>query len=73
MEGSFGVFCGSELVSGTFGNDVAADEHRRIVADSGEYDAWELVVREVPEDYALLTRCLHGLRQDVEETGDVAT
>lgn len=61
-------------MSGTFGSDNDADEHMRTVTvASGEYDAWELEVREVGEG-DLYVALINGLRRscDAEEVGDAA-
>lgn len=71
MNGIFGVFDGVALISGTFDNDVDADEYRRDILQEGVpelfrtslYDAHELTVRPVPDDYELWWRLLDGLRR----------
>lgn len=62
MNGSFGVFCDVGLIGGSFGNDDDADEHMRDLVKCGEYDAHELVVRPICDDYELWWRLLDGLR-----------
>lgn len=62
MNGSFGVFCGVDLIGGTFGTDDDADSYLRDLVEAGEYDRHHLEVREVPDDYDIWHQLLSGLR-----------
>jgi hypothetical protein len=63
VDGNFGVFYGVDCISGEFGNDEHADEYMRNVVWAGDYDAADLAVRPVCEDYDMWSRLLNGLRQ----------
>lgn len=63
MNGTFGVFCGVDLIGGTFGNDDDADLYMRTLVEVGEYDAVHLEVAPVPEDYEVWYRLLEKLQQ----------
>jgi hypothetical protein len=71
MEGCFGVFDGIYLVGGTFGDDADADRYRRdLLQDEfpehlrrSQYDAADLEVREVPENYDQWIHLLERLHE----------